>query len=77
VISAVAQGGGNKDKATNVLARLPARKAPLHLMEVGGGGGRRLALAYRRPGTRCVPVHELVGRRDWLLGGRHRPCQVE
>ena len=47
------------------------------LPKAGGGGGRRLALAGRRPVTRCVPVHELVGRGDRLLGGRCRPRHVE
>jgi hypothetical protein len=64
----VAKGrGGQQGQATNVLAKMPARKVPMPLLE-GGGGGRRLALAGRRLGTRCVPVHELVGRRDRLLG---------
>jgi hypothetical protein len=36
-----------------------------------------LALAGRWLGTRCVLVHKLVDREDWLLGGRHRPCQLE
>ena len=50
-----------------MLAKMPARNVPMPLLE-GGGGGRRLALAGRRLGTRCVLVHELVGRRDRLLG---------
>ena len=57
----------NKDKATSWVARLPARDSSLSLLE-GGGGGRRLALAGRRLGTRCIPVHELVGRVCRLLG---------
>jgi hypothetical protein len=69
--------GSNFDKATSWLAmRLPARDSSLSLLE-GGGGGRRLALAGRRPRTRCVLVHELVGQRGWLLGGRCRPRQME
>ena len=68
--------GTNKDKATSWLARMPARESSLLLLEEGGGG-RRLALAGRRPGTRSVLVNELVGRGDWPLGGRRRPCQLE
>ena len=66
----------NTDKATSWLARVPASDSPQSLME-GGGGGRRLALAGQRLLTRRVPVHELAGRRDWLLGGRCRPRQME
>jgi hypothetical protein len=62
----------NVDKATSWLARPPARDSSLSLLE-GGGGSCRLALAGRRPTTRCVPVHELVGQGDRLLGGRRRP----
>ena len=41
--------GSNLDKATSWLAtRLLAHDSPLSLLE-GGGGGRRLALAGRRP----------------------------
>ena len=68
--------GTNKDKATSWLARMPARESSLSLLE-GGGGGRRLALAGRRPRTRCVLVNKLVGWGDWPLGGRRRPCQLE
>jgi hypothetical protein len=58
----------NVDKATSGLARSPARDLSLSLL-VGGGGGRRLALAGRRPATRCVLVLELAGWGDRLLGG--------
>ena len=68
--------GTNKDKATSSLARMPARESSLSLLE-GGGGGRRLALAGRRPRTRYVLVNKLVGWGDWPLGGRRRPCQLE
>ena len=68
--------GTNKDKATSWLARMPARESSLSLLE-GGGGGRRLALAGRRPRTRCVLVNKLAGWGDWPLGGRRRPCQLE
>jgi hypothetical protein len=66
----------NIDKMASSLARLPASDSYLSLLE-GGGGGRRLALAGRRPVTRCVPVHELVGRGDHVLRGHFRPRQVE
>jgi hypothetical protein len=56
------------DKATSWSARLPARDSSMSLLE-GGGGGRRLALAGRRLGTRCVLVHELVGR-GYAAGAR-------
>jgi hypothetical protein len=57
----------NVDKVTSGLARPPARDLSLSLL-VGGGGGRRLALAGR-PATRCVLVLELAGWGDRLLGG--------
>jgi hypothetical protein len=50
----------NVDKATSGLARPPARDLTVFLL-VGGGGARRLALAGRRPTTRCVRVLELAG----------------
>ena len=58
----------NKDKATSALARLLARKSSLSLL-VGGGGGRRLALAGRRLATRCVLV--TPGGRAWRSRGLH------
>jgi hypothetical protein len=57
----------NVDKATSGLARPPARDLSGSWL-VGGGGGRRLALASRRPATRCAPVLELAGLGDRLLG---------
>jgi hypothetical protein len=54
-----------KDKATSALARLPVRETSLPLL-VGGGEGRRLALAGWRLATRSVPVDEQGGR-----GGLH------
>ena len=62
----------SKDKATSALARLPVRESSLPLL-VGGGGGRRLALAGRWLATRCVPVDEQGGRGGCLLGGRLWP----
>jgi len=59
--------GTSDDKAASGLARLPGRDLSLSL--VGGGGGRRLALAGRRSTTRCVMVLELFGLGDQLLGG--------
>ena len=67
--------GGQQGQATNVLAKMPARKVPMPLLE-GGGGGRRLALAGRRLLTRRVPVHELASWWGWRLGGRRRPCRM-
>jgi hypothetical protein len=58
----------NVDKAISGLARPPARDLSLSLL-VGGGGGRRLALAGRRSATRCVLVLELAGWGDRVLGG--------
>ena len=58
----------NVDKATSGLARPPARDLSLSLL-VGGGGGRRLALAGRRPTTRCVLVIEHAGWEGRMLGG--------
>ena len=66
----------NIDKVASSLARLPASDSSLSMLK-GGGGGRRLALAGRWPVTRCVLVHELVGRGDQLLGGQCWPRQVE
>ena len=66
----------NVDKATSWLASPPARDLSLSLL-VGGGGGHRLALAGRRPSTRCRLVLELAGWEDRLLGGRCRPRQLE
>jgi hypothetical protein len=64
-----------KDKATSALARLPVREPSLPLL-VGGGGGRRLALAGRRLPTRCVVlVDEQGGRGGCMLGGRRWPRQ--
>jgi hypothetical protein len=54
----------NVDKATSGLARPPARDLTLFLL-VGGGGGRRLALAGRRPTTRCVLVIDQIEHADW------------
>ena len=48
-----------KDKTTSALARLPVREMSLHLL-VGGGGGRRLALAGWRLATRCVLVDVMI-----------------
>jgi hypothetical protein len=67
-----AQGRGVPHRQGDKLAS----ESPLSLLE-GCSGGRRLALAGRRPRTRCVPGHELVGRRDRLLGGRCQPRQME
>jgi hypothetical protein len=58
----------NVDKATSSLASPPARDLSLSLL-VGFGGGRRLALAGRRPAIRCVLVLERAGWGDRLLGG--------
>ena len=58
----------NDDKVTSWLARLPVCDFTLCLL-VGGGGGRRLALAGRRPATRCVMVPELAGWGGRMLGG--------
>ena len=58
----------NVDKATSGLARPPARDLSLSLL-VGGGAGRRLALAGRRSATRCVMVLELAGWEDRLPRG--------
>jgi hypothetical protein len=66
----------NVDTATSWLARLPARDLSLSML-VGGGGGRQLTLAGRRPATRCVLVLKLAGWGDRLLGGRCRPRQLE
>ena len=57
----------NVDKATSGLARPPARDLSLSLL-VGGGEGHRLALAGRRPATRCVLVLELAGWGGRMLG---------
>ena len=58
----------NDDKVTSWLARLPVCDFTLCLL-VGGGGGRRLALAGRRPATRCVLTPELAGWGGRMLGG--------
>jgi hypothetical protein len=64
-----------KDKATSALARLPIRESSLPLL-VGGGGGRRLALAGRRLATRCVLADEQGGRGGCMLGGWRWPRQM-
>ena len=65
----------NKDKAMSALARLLARKSSLSLL-VGGGGGRRLALAGRRLATRCVMVDEHGVWGGCMFGGRRWPRQL-
>ena len=52
--------GTNLDKEASLLARRPASRPPLSLLE-GGGVGRRLALAGRRLQTRCVMVAKQGG----------------
>jgi hypothetical protein len=65
----------NVDKATSGLARPPIRDLTLSLM-VGGGGGRRLALAGRRLATRCILVDQQGDLGGCMLGGRRRPRQL-
>jgi hypothetical protein len=50
----------NVDKATSWLASPPARDLSLSLL-AGGGWGHRLALAGRRPATRCALMLERAG----------------
>ena len=68
--------GINKNKEAGLPARPPARRPSLSLLE-RGDRGRRLALAGRRPTTRCVLVLELFGLGDRMLGGCCWSSQLE